>query len=69
LDGQYCAFGEAIEGAEAIIATERGAIADTETGRPVDPVVVKRATVMPAAAWTPGAGRAARRVARPEAIK
>ena len=69
LDGQYCAFGEAIEGAEAIIATERGAIADTETGRPVDPVLVKRATVMPAAAWTPGTGRAARRVVRPEAVK
>jgi peptidyl-prolyl cis-trans isomerase B (cyclophilin B) len=69
LDGQYCAFGEAIEGAEAIIATERGAIADTETGRPVNPVVVKRATVMPAAAWVPGTGRAARRVVRPEAVQ
>ena len=69
LDGQYCAFGEAIEGAEAIIATERGAIADTETGRPVSPVSVKRATVIPAAAWVPGAGRSAKRVVRPEAVK
>ena len=69
LDGQYCAFGEAIEGAEAIIATEQGAIADTETGRPVSPVSVKRATVIPAAAWVPGAGRSAKRVVRPEAVK
>ena len=69
LDGQYCAFAEAIEGAEAILATERGAIADADTGRPVTPVVVKRATVMPAAAWVPSSGRAARRVVRPEATK
>jgi peptidyl-prolyl cis-trans isomerase B (cyclophilin B) len=69
LDGQYCAFGEAIEGTEAIIATEQGAIADTETGRPVSPVSVNRATVIPAAAWVPGAGRSAKRVARPEAVK
>jgi len=65
LDGQYCAFGEAIEGADAILAIERGEIADEATGRPRAPVTVTRAFVQPAAPWAPGRGRAEARVVRP----
>jgi peptidyl-prolyl cis-trans isomerase B (cyclophilin B) len=57
LDGQYCAFGQAVEGAEAI--------ADEKTGRPVEPVRVLRATAVPAPAWTPGKGRPDAPVVRP----
>ena len=66
LDGQYCAFGEAVEGADAILAIERGEIADEATGRPRAPVTVTRAFVQPARPWVPGRGRTEARVARPE---
>lgn len=69
LDGQYCAYGEAVEGTEAILAAERGEIADTETGRPKLPVTVTRAFAQPAKAWVPGSGRTEPRIARPEAAK
>jgi peptidyl-prolyl cis-trans isomerase B (cyclophilin B) len=69
LDGQYCAFGEAVEGAPAILAIAAGAIADPETGRPAAPVTVTRAFVQPARPWVPGKGRPEPRVARPEAAK
>jgi peptidyl-prolyl cis-trans isomerase B (cyclophilin B) len=65
LDGQYCAFGEAVEGADAILAIERGEIADESTGRPRAPVTVTRATVRPARPWVPGSGRPEPRVSRP----
>jgi peptidyl-prolyl cis-trans isomerase B (cyclophilin B) len=65
LDGQYCAFGQAVEGADAILAIEAGAIADEKTGRPARPVVVTRATTVPAPAWTPGKGRPDSPVKRP----
>ena len=69
LDGQYCAFGEAVEGAAAILAIERGEIADESTGRPRSPVTVRRAFVQPAKPWNPGTGRPERQVTRPEAGK
>jgi len=69
LDGQYCAFGEAVEGADAILAIERGAIADPETGRPAKPVTVTRASAVPARPWVPGTGRSEPRLRRPEAAK
>ncbi len=69
LDGQYCAFGYAVEGAAAILAAEGGAIADPKTGRPVEPVVVTRAYVVAAPAWTPGRGRPDQKVTRPDAAK
>lgn len=69
LDGQYCAFGEAVEGADAILAIERGEIADESTGRPRAPVTVTRAFVQPARPWVPGRGRAEPRVRRPGAPK
>lgn len=69
LDGQYCAFGEAVEGADAILAIERGEIADESTGRPRVPVTVTRAFAQPAKPWVPGRGRPEARVTRPEAPK
>ena len=69
LDGQYCAFGEAVEGAPAILAIAAGEIADPGTGRPAKPVTVTRAFVQPAKPWIPGTGRPEPRVARPEAAK
>jgi peptidyl-prolyl cis-trans isomerase B (cyclophilin B) len=69
LDGQYCAFGEAVEGADAILAIERGEIADEATGRPRAPVAVTRAFVQPARPWVPGKGRPERRVERPGAAR
>jgi cyclophilin family peptidyl-prolyl cis-trans isomerase len=68
LAGQYCAVGYAVEGASAILAAESGAIADPKTGRPIEPVVVTRAYVMAAPAWTPGKGRPDQQVVRPEAV-
>lgn len=65
LDGQYCAFGYAVEGADAILAIEAGEIADDKTGRPAKPVTVTRAYAVPAPAWTPGKGRPDSPVARP----
>lgn len=67
LDGQYCAFGQAVEGAETILAIEAGAIANPETGRPVSPVTITRAYAVPAPPWTPGKGRPDAPVQRPGA--
>jgi peptidyl-prolyl cis-trans isomerase B (cyclophilin B) len=65
LDGQYCAFGHAVEGAEAILRIADGVLADPATGRPEKPETVVRATVVPARPWTPGKGRPDARVERP----
>jgi len=67
LDGQYCAFGHAVEGAEAILRIAAGEIADPSTGRPVAPETVVRAYAVDAPPWTPGVGRPDRPVARPAA--
>jgi len=67
LDGQYCAFGEAVEGAEAILKIAEGEVADPATGRPLKPETVIRAFVQPAPAWVPDRGRPDARVARPTA--
>jgi peptidyl-prolyl cis-trans isomerase B (cyclophilin B) len=65
LDGQYCAFGHAVEGADAILKIAAGAIADPATGRPRAPETVTRAFVVDAPPWTPGTGRPDARVAIP----
>jgi peptidyl-prolyl cis-trans isomerase B (cyclophilin B) len=65
LDGQYCAFGHAVEGSEAIVKIASGEIADPATGRPVAPETVTRAFVIDAPPWTPGKGRPDARVTRP----
>jgi len=67
LDGQYCAFGHAVEGAEAILKIADGELADPATGRPKTPETVTRAYTVPAPAWTPGKGRPDARVERPVA--
>ncbi|MCE2881944.1 MAG: peptidylprolyl isomerase [Planctomycetaceae bacterium] len=67
LDGQYCAFGHAVEGAEAILRIADGELADIATGRPVKPETVVRAYTVPALPWTPGKGRPDARVERPDA--
>ena len=67
LDGQYCAFGHAVEGAEAILKIADGVLADPATGRPKAPETVTRAYTVPAPAWTPGTGRPDARVERPVA--
>ena len=67
LDGQYCAFGYAVEGAEAILKIADGVLGDPATGRPKSPETVTRAYTVPAPAWTPGTGRPDARVERPVA--
>jgi peptidyl-prolyl cis-trans isomerase B (cyclophilin B) len=58
LDGQYCAFGCAVTGAEAIARIAAAPIADPEKGRPADPAVVVRARLEAAPARVVGKGRA-----------
>jgi len=67
LDGQYCAFGYAVEGADAIVKIAAGEVSDLATGRPKSPETVLRATVQPAPAWIPGKGRPDARATRPAA--
>lgn len=62
LDTQYCAFGEVVEGPEAIASMAALEIADQATGRPVEPPALIRATLIPAPPREPGVGRPDRRV-------
>ena len=57
LDGQYCAFGYAVDGAQTIIDIAEVEIADLAMGRPADPPVIKSAELVPAPPRTPGRGR------------
>lgn len=57
LDGQYCAFGYAVEGAETIRAIAEVELADVAKGRPAKPPVIVRAELVPAPPRTPGLGR------------
>ena len=68
LDGQYCAFGYAVEGADAIVKLAAGEVSDLATGRPKSPETVLRAFVQPAPAWIPERGRPDARVTRPAAV-
>ena len=61
LDGQYCAFGYAVEGADTIAAIAAVELADPR-GRPVDPPVIDGAELVPAPGRTPGKGRPDQRV-------
>lgn len=65
LDTQYCAFGEAVDGAETIMKCADVQIADPTTGRPVDAPRLLRATLVDAPPRTVGEGRPDRRVERP----
>jgi peptidyl-prolyl cis-trans isomerase B (cyclophilin B) len=67
LDGQYCAFGWAVDGADAIVAIADAEIADLASGRPRTPPVVRSASLVPAPPRSVGVGRPDRRVAPPSA--
>lgn len=67
LDGQYCAFGYAVDGADVITSIAAVELADIATGRPANPPVIEDAELIPAPPRTPGVGRPDRRVERPEA--
>jgi cyclophilin family peptidyl-prolyl cis-trans isomerase len=62
LDGQYCAFGYAVEGDEAIAGIADVEIEDVAAGRPAEPPVITRMTLVPAPPQTPGDDRADRRI-------
>jgi peptidyl-prolyl cis-trans isomerase B (cyclophilin B) len=62
LDWQYCAFGWAVDGADAIATIADVEIADLSTGRPKSPSLVVKAELVPAPPRIPGKGRPDRRV-------
>ena len=62
LDGQYCAFGYAVEGDKAIADIADVEIDDVAAGRPTEPPVITRMTLVPAPPQTPGDDRADRRI-------
>lgn len=62
LDGQYCAFGYAIEGGITIDAIADVEMADAELGQPVDPPVILGTELRPAPPHYPGENRWARKV-------
>ncbi len=57
LDGSYCAFGYAIEGAETIQAIASVELADVSSGRPTDPPVITGITMLDSPPRTPEIGR------------
>jgi peptidyl-prolyl cis-trans isomerase B (cyclophilin B) len=67
LDGQYCAFGYAVDGANTIRGIAAVELADVASGRPADPPVVTRAGLLPAPPRTPGVGRPDRPVSESRA--
>lgn len=62
LDGQYCAFGYAVDGAPVIKAIAEVEIADLQTGRPKEPPMIEDAELVSAPPRTPGKGRPDERV-------
>lgn len=62
LDGQYCAFGFAVEGSEVIQKIAAAPLGDVAAGRPVNPPVILAAHVAPAPPRTPGMDRADQKV-------
>ena len=46
LDGQYCAFGYAVDGAQTILAIAQTRLADVAAGRPADPPLIRSAELM-----------------------
>jgi len=57
LDGQYCAFGYAVEGADVIQKIAAAPLADLAAGRPANPPVIRDARVVSAPPRTPEIGR------------
>jgi peptidyl-prolyl cis-trans isomerase B (cyclophilin B) len=64
LDGHYCAFGYAVDGAETIRAIAGVDLANVATGRPVDPPLIEGAELVPAPSRRPGEGRSDRPVSK-----
>lgn len=64
LDGQYCAFGYAVSGREAILEIADGPLTDVRRGRPRWPVVIHEAHLVDAPPRGTGRGRADERVQR-----
>lgn len=64
LDGQYCAFGYAIDGRAPIMKMAEVPIEDPRTGRPKNPPVVTSIELVPAPARVPGADRRDLRLSR-----
>ncbi len=56
LDGQYTAFAETVRGADAITAIAAVPLASPQTGRPVEPPVIKNAKLVPAPPFGEGSG-------------
>ena len=57
LDGHYCSFGYAVEGAETIQTIAAVELDDVARGVAVDPPVIHLAELVPAPPRTPGQGR------------
>ncbi|MCA9295038.1 MAG: peptidylprolyl isomerase [Phycisphaerales bacterium] len=62
LDGQYCAFGYAVEGRETILTIANTPLADAATGAPQNPPVILEATTVAAPPREPGVNRLTHRV-------
>lgn len=57
LDGQYCAFGYAVDGADTINAIAGVELADVDAGKPRNPPMIEHAFLQPSPPRTPGKGR------------
>ncbi|MBM4113955.1 MAG: peptidylprolyl isomerase, partial [Phycisphaerae bacterium] len=64
LDGQYCAFGFAVDGRDAILAMAQSPIQDVRTGRPQQPPRLRAVELVPAPPRTPGTDRRDQRLSR-----
>ena len=62
LDGQYCSFGYAVDGAATIKAIAEVELADVKAGKPVDPPLITSAELVPAPPRTPNRGRPDERI-------
>ena len=67
LDGQYCAFAEAVDGHQTIVSMATTPVGDADylSSRPVNPPLVRRMWIDPAPARRPEAGRPDSRVLPP----
>lgn len=69
LDGQYAAFGYAVQGAEAVMTIADVELADVTSGRPASPPTVRRAELIPSPPRAIGAGRPDRRITVPRPVQ
>ncbi|MBT8485349.1 MAG: peptidylprolyl isomerase [Phycisphaerales bacterium] len=57
LDGHYCSFGVAVDGAETILAIAGVELADVARGKPISPPVILETELIPAPPRSPGFAR------------